>query len=404
MSYPAFVRAHARFLAFGFLAAWVSSFGQTFYISLFGGELRAAFGLSHGGFGAVYSAATLASGLSLIWLGRQIDRIDLRPYTAAACLGLAAACALMASAPAAALLGLALFALRLTGQGLLSHIAVVAMARYFAAGRGKALSLATLGHPAGEAVFPALAVALMAGLGWRGAWWAIAAVLALGLAPLMLWLLRGHGARERRRREAAQAAGGSGRQAALAEVLRDARFYLVSLAVLAPSFIVTGFFFHQVHLAESKGWSLEWLASCFVGYAASTVAALLAVGTLVDRLGAARLLPLYLPPLAAAMLTLAVFDHPAAALAYLLLAGLTAGGHFTITGALWAELYGTAHLGAIRALVQALMVLSTAASPVALGWLLDRGVGFQALALACAAYLLAATALTAVLQPRLRPA
>lgn len=74
------------------MVALFSSFGQTWFIALSGGHIRDAFGLSHGDFGMIYSAGTLASAAMLIWAGHKIDHIDLRAYTAVVCLGLAAAC------------------------------------------------------------------------------------------------------------------------------------------------------------------------------------------------------------------------------------------------------------------------------------------------------------------------
>jgi MFS family permease len=403
-TYLTFIGQHPRFLAFGALAAFFSSFGQTFFIALFGGAWRADFGLSHGGYGAIYSAATLASGACLIWLGKKIDRIDLRRYTVLVCLGLTAACLFTALAPNGWLLLPAFFALRLTGQGLMSHVSTVAMARYFHATRGKAISLASLGYPLGEALFPTIAVLMIAALGWRLSWGVFGGLLLVGLVPLMLWLLRGHDAREQARRDDVQAAAArrDDRSRSLQEVLRDPVFYPLILCMLAPPFIITGLFFHQVHLAETKGWSLEWLATCFAGFAGAQVAASLSAGAVVDRTGAVRLLPFYLPLLGLAALVLALFDHPAAAAGYLVLAGLTAGSSFILLGAVFAELYGTGHLGAIRSVVQACMVFATAGAPVLFGWLLDAGVGFASLAVGCAVYVGAAVGLLSALQPPLR--
>ncbi len=408
MSYLAFLRANFRFLAFGFALTFASSFGQTFFIALSGAGIRADFGLSHGEFGGAYLAATLMSALTLAWVGRHIDRIDLRLYTALACLGLALAAATLGLARAVALLVLALYALRLAGQGLMGHIAMTGMARYFEAERGRAVAAASLGLPLGEAVLPLAGVALIANLGWRGAWLAVAAAVALVLVPLALWLLKGHGARDaalaRRLGAAGEAAARAGQAPAAsgrapardwtrAEALGDRRFWLALPAVLAPAFVLTGFFFHQAALAAAKGWALAWLAACFLGFAGAKVASQVAAGPLVDRLGAARCLPWTLPPLALAMLALALFDHPAAALAYMTLAGLTQGAAITVGGSLWAELYGVRHLGAIRALATATVVASTALAPFALGWGLDSGVSFEAVAAGCAGYVVVAMGL-----------
>lgn len=394
MTYLPFIRSNARFLAFGFLTAAFSSFGQTFFIGLFGAELRAAFDLSHGGFGTLYSLATVASAASMVWIGRLIDRIDLRGFTAAACAGLVTACFVMGLAPTVLVLGVAIYLLRLTGQGLLSHIAVTSMARYYELGRGKALSLASMGHPAGEAVLPLATVAIIGLLGWRLAWLGAGTLLGVVLIPLLLWLLRGHGARHRHYVDAraAHAAGHSG-DWSLSEVVRDPRFVMIVPGVMAPGFITTGFFFHQAQLVASKGWSMTWFAATFVAYALSTVIASFLAGPVVDRLGALRLMPFFLLPMGVALLFLGALTAPWAALAYMIIAAMTTGAGHPITGALWAEAYGVTHLGAIRSLHHALMVFSTALSPAAMGLLMDAGIGLETIAVLCVVWILAGSVL-----------
>ena len=403
--YLVFVRDNARFLGFGFLLSFGSSFGQTYFVAMFGADIRADFALSHGDFGAIYSVATILSGLCLVWLGKRIDDYDLRAYSAFVVIGLASACLLLAFAPAAGLLYVAFFGLRLFGQGMMSHTSATSMARYFDTGRGKAMSIASLGMSVGEGFFPLIAVAMSAALGWRGSWIAYGAVLAVAFLPFMLWLLKGHGERHRRMvaglgGEAADRSGRTPRQWSRAEVLRDPRFYLLVPAVIAPAGLLTGLFFHQAHLAASKGWSLAWLASCFVGFAAAKIGTSLAIGPLVDRFGAMRLLPGLLPPMAAGLLLIALTDEPAAAMAYMILSGVTVGASVTMVGAMWAEIYGVAHVGAIRALITAIMMFATALTPVGMGWLIDRGVSMEAIAWLCLAYTAGAMLLLAFVSRR----
>jgi MFS family permease len=399
VTYLQFVGTHRRFLAFGLAAAALSGFGQTFFISLFGGRIRDGFGLSHGEFGALYSAATLVSGLTLVWAGRQMDRMDLRAFAALVSLGVAVGCALMAVAGSVWLVGLAMFVLRIAGQGLMTHMAFTSMGRFFEAGRGKAVSIAGMGMPVAEAAMPPLGVALIGLLGWRQTWAAGAVFMAVAALPLLQWLLRGHGARKRwlhARTQAAEETEADGRQWRRGEVLRDARFYLLLPAVLAAPLIVTALFFHQVHVAEAKGWALSWLAASFTAFAASHILGLLVFGAVVDRTGARGLLPWFLLPMAAGLLVLAGFDSAWAAPPYMVLMGATMGATGTVLGALWPELYGVAHLGAIRAVVQAAMVLSTAVSPVAAGLLIDAGVSVAAMAAGLCGYIAAATLLALI--------
>jgi MFS family permease len=377
--YLDFLAENSRFLAFGFLMALCSSYGQTFFISVFSGEIRNEFGLSHRTFGLIYSAATLLSGLCMIWAGRQIDRIDLRSFSTAVCMGLVVASILTGWTTSVVMLGVAIFALRLSGQGLMSHTSMTAMARYFEQDRGKAISIANLGFPAGQALFPVIGVALAAAIGWRNTWFVLAFILAAVLMPLLLWLLRGHGERHTRMLvRTAETSAGKGLsqqvQWSARQVRRDPRFWLVAPGVLGLSFVGTGIVFHQVHLVEFKGWSLTWFAANYTSMAVATVITALIVGPMMDRISAMRMTPYFQVPALLSLLFLAIADGLWVVPVYMVLYGLSIGMSRVVISALWAEWYGVRHLGAIRALVAAMMVMASAASPVLFGWMIDRGI------------------------------
>lgn len=374
---------HWRLLGAGFLLVAFSAVGQTFVLSLFGGEWRAAFGLSHGGLGGLYSAATLASALLLVAAGHLVDRLALRLMVAMVVLGAALGSSVIALSTGLLGLVLGLFLLRFFGQGLMTHTAQTAVARAFRSHRGKAVSLVAAGFPMAEAVAPLLVVGATAALGWRTAW-GLAAGLLIVLALLLLALL----GRDRRHRDAAAAEPGAEAQWTRGQVLRDPRFYLILPALMGAPFLVTAVFFHQVPLAEAEGWSLEWLAASFPAFAAGHLTALSVSGALIDRLGARRLLPWHLTPLLLALITLAAASGAWVAPVYLGLAGLGMGLANPLMGVIWVELYGTAHLGAIRSVAQAAMILATAAAPVSVGVLLDLGWSMETIAGLLAGYAL----------------
>ena len=393
MPYLSLVSGYHRILAFGFALTFFSSFGQTFFIALFSRDIRDEFGLSHGSFGAVYSLATLASGLSIIWAGGAIDRFPLRRYTRAVVLGLAGAAVLFATAKTLALLFAALYLLRLFGQGLMGHTAMTTVSRVFAGNRGKAMSVAALGFPAGEAVLPTVFVALTAVLGREVIWWIVAAGVVAVLWPLVEWQLRTMSVPRPELPEDGESESGGESAWTRRAVLGDRHFYFVLPAVLAPPFIITGLFFHQIAMVEAKGWTMEWFAASFSVYALSQVVSSLVAGPLVDRISASRLLGVYLVPMAAACCLLWILRHPLTAWGFMIAAGFSGGTLTTIVGSYWAEAYGVRHLGSIRSLVTALMVFSTAASPVLLGKMIDAGVTFEQISLLCLIYVLGASIL-----------
>ncbi len=392
--YQTFARANARFLGFGFAMAFASSVGQTFFIGVFGPAVRGEFGLTHTSWSAISMVGTLASALALVWSGAWIDRLRLGHYTAFVCLVLVGAAAFMAWVPHAAWLVLAIFFLRQAGQRLASHVSTVAMARFFDAHRGKAVAFASLGFAASQSVLPFLAVVGIAALGWRASYAVAATVLALGLPPLIWWLLRGSPVRgDDYPGRAARSRHDAGRDTARrswsrADVLRHRAFYLLLPAVFAPSVIHTALFFHGLELAAVKGWGAAWFTGQYWLHALGTVLAALVAGPLIDRVTAARVLPGFLAPMGLAMVILWAFDGAPWALPYLFLMGITVGLGFTVLTALWAEVYGVGHLGAIRALAAALSSLSSALGPLVMGALMDAGVTVEAIcglfALLCA--------------------
>jgi len=391
-----FLAQNRRFLGFGLSCTLASNFGQTFFIALFGGHIRDDFGLGHADFGALYATATLISAIVILWAGRLIDRVDLRAFAAAVLVGLAVSAALLAGAQGLITLGAGLVGLRLFGQGLLRHTAVVSQARYFEAARGRAMSVVGLGYPIAEATFPALLVAVLAALTWREAWgWLAAYVLFIHL-PLALWLLKDHGERHRALEEKL-ARETSPQPLTGRTIVQDWRFQLIVPASLMGPFMMTGLFFHQLAIADAKGWSLELLAASFPAFAAATVVSSLVTGALVDRWGPGRVLPAFVWPLVAGLIVVAFATHPLSAPLYLGLGGLTTGASTVLISAAWAETFGVKHLGKIRSLTSSLAVLSTAIAPVWAGWLLDRAWSVSAIALSAAA--IAALAGVLVLLP-----
>jgi len=397
---PTFIREHWRLIAFGFFMCFCSSFGQTFFISWFGGEIRSSFGLSHGDFGSIYSIATLSSAAVLVWLGRTIDIVSLRSFSVAVVVGLAGACLLMASAWNAVALGVAIFGLRLFGQGLVSHASLTAMGRYFKAERGRVISLASLGYNFGEAVFPRLVVAALVIIEWRMIWVAAAVALFVSLPMIGSFLkeLGTHDLLLKARREESSAAGLDYR---LAEVLRDPGLWMRLPAIVAPAFVFTGLIFHQVHMAQIKDWSPSLVAWSFGLAAVLSVVSTILAGPLIDWLSARRLMPFFLTPLIASCWVLYAVGGDLAAPLFFGLLGVNSGLTLVLLGAVWPELYGVTHLGAIRSFGHAAMVFSSGLAPAVMGLLIDRGITFEQIALGCAIYGVAASVLaSSVPRPR----
>ncbi len=401
--YGDFVKSNSRFLLFGILMTLGSSYGQTFFIAIFNAELRQEYGLSHGQIGSYYSVATVLSAIAFVWAGRLVDTMSLKSFSVLVICALAAASMIMSLSTALFWLPVAFFGLRLAGQGLMTHAALTAAAKSFRARRGTALSLVSLGFPLGQAIFPVIGVAMTAAIGWRQTWLLFAIALLVFLLPAVVFLLsqnqtfgRSKTPEAKKSEEAAphdetqDVAYSDVHHWTRSEVVRDIRFYLVQPAMLAMPIIGTGVIWNITLIADSKSWDLELIAASLSGMALMQAVVTLGSGPLIDRFGAMPLLPLSLLPTILCLVLLAVADVPVMIFPIMLLLGLSLGLIFPTSIAMWAELYGVLHLGAIRALSGGLTVFGTAVSPALMGLLTDWGISIEVTALLLAAYAVAA--------------
>lgn len=375
VSLPQFLSQNAPWLVAGGLLTFLSSFGQTFFISIFAGEIRAEFGLSHGAWGGIYSLGTTLSAGVMIWAGALTDVFRVRVLGPIILIGLVVACAAMALNSLVWMLPIVIFMLRFFGQGMTSHIAVVAMARWFVATRGRALSIASLGIALGEATLPITFVALMGYVDWR-LLWGVAVLICLAGVPVLMRLLR-HERTPQSMGESLTSTGMGGRHWTRAQTLRTPLFWFMVPALLGPSAFYTAFFFHQVHFAEIKGWAHVELVAFFPIFTAISITSMIASGWALDRVGTGRLMPFYQLPMVGAFLVFSAAAGPLGAFLGFFFMALTSGANSTLPNAFWAEFYGTANIGSIKAMVAAVMVLGSAIGPGITGLLIDLGIGLE---------------------------
>lgn len=386
--YLRFVHTNRHGLAFGALLMALASFGQTFFIALFGAHLRHDFGLSDGGLGTAYAIATFASAFTLQRVGRWIDPVGLLRYTVCVAVLLASACVLMALNTSIAGLVLTLYLLRLGGQGLMVHTAATATARGFPRQRGTALSLANLGGAVGEGVLPLAVAGGIATIGWRSIWGVAAVIVFVGAIGALRWA-PGKPVTEGQRGGSTSSLrpgvphGGS--------LWRDRCFLLTLPVALAPSFISTGFLFNQARLLQEKGWAFEIWASWFVSFALTRGIAMVLIGPVIDKVGAVRLLPTFALPLAAAMASIAFVHASWGMPLFLLPTGLSAGLSSTLLTALLVELYGVARLAEVRSTLASASVIASGLAPIMMGYLIDGGISLSSQAAVCLVYTMVAS-------------
>ena len=162
------------------------------------------------------------------------------------------------------------------------------------------------------------------------------------------------------------------------EVVRDPAFWVLLTGVLGPGFVGTTIFYHQNYMTTLNNWPPQLFAQSLVVLAVTTIGFALLMGAVIDRVGAKKVLPFFLLPLAAACFALAYSGPAWTVFVVMVLLGISYGISSTLFGSLWPEIYGIVHLGAIRSITVSAVVIATAAGPGLTGTLIDMGITLPA--------------------------
>ena len=392
-----------KVIIFGFIFTFFSSFGQSFFLGLFNSSIRETLSITHGQFGSIYASATLLSSFLLIWVGKKIDDINIFRFAFCVTLLLAFSCFFFSKISSVIFLFIAVFLMRFSGQGLMSHTATTTITRYFTKSRGKALSASWFGLSSAEFVLPVLIVYLLTITAWQNIWLSIS-ILILFFLPLISFLLIKNLNFDSRE----EVADKDFEKRLIKdwtriEVLRDYRFYIICLNMLAMPWIATGVFVYQSYITDSKDWGEFVIAQSFMAYSVLSVITLLGSGFLIDKFTSRKLLIFMNIPLLISTLVLFYLDVEISAFIFLGLIGVSNGLANVLGSSTWAEIYGVKYIGSIKALTTALMVFSTAFGTALFGLLIDRGFSIEQIALISLIYILSSLVLLFLVRNKLNP-
>ena len=392
-----------KVIIFGFIFTFFSSFGQSFFLGLFNSSIRDTLSITHGQFGSIYASATLLSSFLLIWVGKKIDDINIFSFAFYVTLLLSFSCFFFSKISSIAFLFISVFLMRFSGQGLMSHTATTTIARYFTKSRGKALSTCWFGLSTAEFILPVLIVYLLTIFTWQSIWISISILILIFLPIISFVLIKKLNFDSREETNDKDLKDRNIKQWKRIEVLKDYRFYVICLNMLAMPWIATGVFVYQSFITESKGWGSFVIAQSFMVYSILSVITLLASGFLIDKFTSRKLLIFMNIPLLFSALVLIFFNNPLTAFIFLGLIGISNGLANVLGSSTWAEIYGVKYIGSIKALTTALMVFSTAFGTALFGLLIDRGYSIEQIALVSFVYILISIILLFFVRNRLNP-
>ena len=392
-----------KVIIFGFIFTFFSSFGQSFFLGLFNSSIRDTLSITQGQFGSIYASATLLSSFLLIWVGKKIDDINIFKFAVYVTLLLSFSCFFFSKISSVVFLFIAIFLMRFSGQGMMSHTATTTISRYFTRSRGKALSTCWFGLSTAEFILPVFIVYLLTITSWQNIWIFISILILIFLPFSSFILIKNLDFDSREDSEDKKFEKENIKQWKRIEVLKDYRFYIILLNMLAMPWIATGVFVYQSFITESKEWGSFVIAQSFMVYSVLSVLTLLGSGFLIDKYTSRKLLIYMNLPLLFSTLVLFYFDATISAFMFLGLIGISNGLANVLGSSTWAEIYGVKYIGSIKALTTALMVFSTAFGTALFGFLIDNGFSIEKIALISFAYILISLALLFLVRNKLKP-
>jgi len=391
-----------KVVIFGFIFTFFSSFGQSYFLGLFNSSIREALSITHGQFGSIYASATLCSSLLLIWVGKKIDDVNIFKFAFFVIILLSFACFFFSRITSVFLLFIAIFLMRFSGQGMMSHTASTTISRYFTRTRGRALSISWFGLSSAEFILPVLMVYLLAIIDWKNLW-IIFSITVLVVLPIVSFLLIKNLNLYSREESVENIKDIEIKQWKRREVIKDYRFYIISLNMLAMPWIFSGFAVFQSFVQTSKGWGPYVIAQSFMSYSIFSVLTLFLSGFLIDKFTSRKLLIYMNIPLLFAVIILFFFDTPITAFIFLGLVGSSNGFANILGSSIWAELYGVKFLGSIKALTTALMVFATAFGVALFGFLIDIGFSVGDIAVVSGTYIFISLIFLFLVRKKLNP-
>ena len=391
-----------KVILFGFIFTFFSSFGQSYFLGLFNSSIREALSITHGQFGSIYASATLCSSLLLIWVGKKIDDVNIFKFAFFVTILLSFACFFFSRVTSVFLLFIAIFLMRFSGQGMMSHTASTTISRYFTKTRGRALSISWFGLSSAEFIMPVLMVYLLTIIDWQNLW-LIFSISVLIILPIVSFLLIKNLNLDSREANDENIKHVEIKQWRRRDVLKDYRFYIISSNMLAMPWIFTGFAVFQSFVQTSKGWGPYVIAQSFMSYSIFSVLTLFLSGFLIDKFTSRKLLIYMNIPLLLSVIVLFFFDTPITAFLFLGLVGISNGFANILGSSTWAELYGVKYLGSIKALTTALMVFATAFGTALFGFLIDIGFTVVDIAVVSGIYIFISLILLFLVRKKLNP-
>lgn len=354
-----------------------SSPGQTYSISVFIDSYIADFGYSRTLISSIYSFATVLSGLTMIFVGRAVDRFGARHMLLIAGSLLALTCVFNSFIFTIPMIFISFFLLRFCGQGSLTLIPGSLVPQWFSKKRALALSLLTLGTMLGNLVIPYFNHTLIEHIGWNKTWLVWAGALVILYLPLAwffvinkpedIGLLPDNEAVQDEAHLSANLEKLEKESFHLSEASKTKEFWFIGIISMILPLITTGMMFHFYSIMRTKGID-DNATSIIMGLIAlpGFIMPIIA-GTIMERVQPKRILFVSLMLVTVDLLFINMVHTVPASIAFILIYGISNSIVMVITNVIWANYFGRLHLGSIRGAATVFIVIGSALGTIPFG-------------------------------------
>ena len=254
-----------------------------------------------------------------------------------------------------------------------------------------------------EFVLPVLIVFLLTFIEWREIWISISILVILVLPISTYTLVKNIKLDSREQFDSKSEPLKEIKQWKRIEVIKDYRFYIICMTMLAMPWIATGSFVYQSFISSSKGWGPYVIAQSFMSYSILSVITLFISGFLIDKFSSRKLLIYMNIPLLFSTVVLFYFNNPLSSFVFFGLLGISNGLANVLGSSTWAEIYGVKYIGSIKALTTALMVFATAFGTALFGVFIDIGFSIEQIAVISGTYIIGSIILIYLVKNKLNP-
>lgn len=372
--------------------------GQTMGVGVFADKLMLALGLTRTQLSSAYMVGTIASSLLLPWAGSLTDRLGTRVMVVVSAIGLGASLlivSLTANIPALAnttllcmgLMAGGFFLIRFFGQGCLTLVSRVTIAKWFNHRRGLATGISNIVVSYSFNASPALLNALVLSLGWASAYRVLAATIGLGMAGIGWVFYRDNpeqcglvmDGRDDPGWVQKVAAGvpQTARQFTRSEVIRTRAFWSYVLALAWQALFMTAVTFHITSMGEEFGLSRTQSYALFPLIGLISVVGAVIAGWFSDHIRLKWLLQVTVLCQLVSALGLHCFSAVAGKTLFVTGFGISGGLFGLLLTVVWPRYFGREHLGAINGLTSSILVFASAIGPFLFSSLRDLSGSYQ---------------------------